>query len=208
MKVIKKIKDKGFKKSIVIFFQLIKSRIIPGFQIALVFETLLKNKYPEIKLNEDIKIKIINNPDELKEFAERRGNWYYEHAKHLLNEGNFCFVAYVNGKIASCIWTSFNTVNISEVKYELKVEDNIVPFKDYYTLEEYRRKGLLRILYNYCINFLIDLHKYDKTQNHISYNNKISLKTHRKLAPDTVLVMKIIMIKGFGIRFHIIKNLT
>lgn len=206
MKLILKVKEKGFIKSFIIAYKKIKPKIIPGYQKLIVFETMIKNKYTEINLKKGIEIDIIKNSDELKEFGKKRGDWYYDYAKDTLSKGNYCFVAKVDGKIAGCLWIVFNQFYFNELQYNLKVDDNIALLIDAFTLDEYRRMGLQRILWEYCVNFLIGLDKYDRAQVHILYKNKRSLMTHSNLVPDTMKVLEIILIKGFGLRFHIVKK--
>jgi hypothetical protein len=205
MKIFREIKERGFAKSLKIAYQIIQPRLIPGCKKLIIFESMLNKKYPDVKLKEGIEIDIVKNAEELRDFSKLRGDWYFDYAKDTLSKGNYCFVARVNGKIVSCLWTAFNQYYFKEIQYNFKVEKNIAPLIDAYTLDEYRKMGLYKILWYYCINFLIDLNKYDRIYGPILYKNKRSLLVHSKLDLNKV-VMKIIMIKGLGFRFHITKK--
>lgn len=205
MNILQKVKEKGLKKSFRIAFQHLKPRIKPGYQKLYIFEIILKEKYPDIKLKEGMKIEIVKDVNELSEFSKRRGDWYNEYAKDLLDKGNLCFVMKVDGKIASCVWTSFKNVKFNDVQYDLKVTDNIAPLIDGYTLEEYRGMGIYRIIWNYCVNYLIDMQKFDRIYGGVLNCNKRSLKVHDKLNLNKV-IMEVILIKGLGFRFHVIKK--
>jgi hypothetical protein len=203
---IKKIKEKGFVNSSKIFWELYKHRIIPSYKKLYVFETPLKEKYPIKEYDKSITIEVLLDINDISEFAKLRGDWYHQYAIDLLEKKNICFIAKVDGIVVSCLWTSFNKVYFSDVLFTLKVEKDIAPLIDGYTLEEYRGKGIYKILWNTCINYLIDTKKYTKIYGFILDTNKRSLKVHSKLELNKI-IMKIRFIKGFGVKINLISHL-
>lgn len=203
--LVKRIKKKGFSKSVTIVFQFIKFRFILAYQKIFILEAGLKNRYTEVKLDNGVNIEVIKDHNRLQDFIDKRGKWYYDYSKDLLDNGNYCFAVNVDGKIVSCLWTSFNFIYFHSMKYFLPVNSNVVPLIDAYTITEYRGKGFYKTLWNYFVNYLIDTGKYDRIYVPILSGNKSSLQVHGKLGADKI-VMRVVLIKGFGFVFHFIKK--
>ena len=203
--IFNRIRKKGFSNSVNNIYRVIKFRLIPAYQKILIVESILKNKYPEPLLKGGTIIEVIRDYEKLKEFAERRGNWYHDYSKDLLNNGNYCFTVQVNGKIESCLWTSFKDIYFHSMQYSLPVPENAVPLIDAYTTEEFRGKGFYKDLWSYFVNYLIDLQKFDRIFVPIYSGNKRSLQVHKKLGADKI-VIRVILIKGFGFKYHSLKK--
>jgi hypothetical protein len=135
-------------------------------------------------------------------FANQRGSWYPQQARELFSKGNLCFVAIIDNKITSCLWTSFNKVYLPDIEYNLVVATDIAPLIDGYTLDEYRGRGLYKFLWNECHNYLVRSGKYSKIYGFINQVNKRSLIVHDILNLNKI-ILDITLIKFLGIRIHI-----
>lgn len=200
--IIQKIKTKGIMHYLQILFQLLRRYLRPRWQRLFVFEFplggIISNEY-----NNDIEVKMLREVDDhLLLFANRRGFWYLQQARDLFSKGNICFVTVIDGKITSCLWTSFNQVYLPDIEFKLSVAKDIAPLIDGYTLDEYRGKGLYKILWNECFNYLVKSGKYSKIYGFINHDNKRSLLVHDKLNLNKI-ILDITLIKFLGIRVHI-----
>jgi GNAT superfamily N-acetyltransferase len=174
----------------------------PRCQKLIVFESLLEGIIPN-EYNSTIEVKMLSEINEqFIPFANRRGAWYPIQASDLFSKGNICFVAVIDEKIASCLWTSFNQVYLPDIEYKLIVAKDIAPLIDGYTLDEYRGKGLYKILWNECFNYLVKSGKYSKIYGFINHANKRSLLVHDKLNLNKI-ILYITLIKFLGIRVHL-----
>lgn len=202
LQIINKIKKKGFMHYFRCLFQLLQKFLRPRWQRLFVFEFPLGGIIPN-EYNNDIKVKMLREvDDQLLLFASRRGSWYLPQARNLFLNGNICFAAIVDENIASCLWTSFNQEYLSDIEYKLIVSKDIVPLIDGYTLDEYRGKGLYKILWNECFNYLAKSGKYSKMYVPILHANKKSLLVHSKLNLKKI-ILDITLIKFLGIKVHL-----
>jgi len=187
--------------------QLLHKFILPRWQRLFVFESLLGDIIPN-EHNNYIEVKILREMDDkLLLFANRRGSWYPTQAKDLFSKGNICFVAVIDGKIASCLWTSFNEAYLTDIEYTIKTPPDVVCLIDGYTLEEYRGKGLYKILWSDCLNYLVNTNKCTKIYGFVNNKNKRSLKVHDKLDLNKI-IFDITLLKIFGIRIHLKKKIS
>lgn len=197
-----KIKEKG----VFHYIRLIARIIVKNFAIKnsklFVFEYLL-NEPVSTESEQFIIIQRFDSYNEsFNDFATARGHWYEDHARNLFLKGNMCFTIIIDGRIVSCLWTSFNEVYLPDVEYTLKVPDDVAPLIDGYTIDRFRGLGFYKILWFDCINFLISSNKYTRIYGFISNKNKKSLKVHDNLDLKRI-ILKIRLIKIFGIRVHI-----
>ena len=121
-----KIREKGFKHYLKIILKKVSIMIFPKYNKLFVFEIIL-SEYKSLRVKDNINVKIAKNVDEIIPFVLEREDWYLKHIKRLFEKGNLCFIGEINNQIASCLWTSFNEVYLSDVNYLLKVDKNIVP---------------------------------------------------------------------------------
>lgn len=200
--IYKRVQAKGVVHYWQRLFELSRKFLRPRWQRLFVFESplevMIQNKY-----NENIEVKMLREiNDQMLSFSDRRGLWYTQQARDLFSKGNLCFVAIIEGKIASCLWTSFNNVYLPDIEYNLVVPENIAPLIDGFTLDEYRGKGLYKILWNECHNYLVKSGKYSKIFGFINNANKRSLAVHDKLNLNKI-ILDITLIKFLGIKVHI-----
>jgi len=202
LQIIKKIKKNGFAYYYPTLFQLLRNFLRPKWQRLFIFESPLGGIIPN-EYSNDIKVELLRGVDDkLLSFANRRGAWYLTQTKDLFLKGNICFSAVIDGKMASCLWTSFNEVYLPDIEYTIKTPPEVVSLIDGYTLEEYRGKGLYKILWNDCLNYLVKIKKYTKIYGFINNKNKRSLNVHDKLNLNKI-IYDITLLKLFGIRIHI-----
>ena len=200
--IFKKIKTKGIMHYLQILFQLLRRYLRPRWQRLFVFEFPLGGIIPN-EYNNDIEVKMLREVDDhLLLFANRRGSWYLQQARDLFSKGNICFVTVIDEKITSCLWTSFNQVYLPDIEFKLSVAKDIAPLIDGYTLDVCRGKGLYKILWNECFNYLVKSGKYSKIYGFINHDNKRSLLVHDKLNLNKI-IFDITLIKFLGIRVHL-----
>ena len=140
--ILKKIKSKGIIHYFKYFLGIILRSLRPKWQRVFIFELPLIGIVPN-EYHKTITVSVLKEINEpLLSFANQRGSWYTLQAKDLFSKGNLCFVAIIDEKIASCLWTSFNVVYLPDIEYKLAVAKDIAPLIDGYTLDEYRGRGL------------------------------------------------------------------
>jgi len=204
-----KIKRKGIIYYIKIYFKKLFKILIPKYEKLFIFETHLKKFKGKSGLRENVKIEIAKNIKEIESFITKREYWYYNHAKSLFEKGNLCFVGKINNKIASCLWTSFNEVYLPNIEYLLHVDKDTVPIIDGYTLPEYRNMGIYGMVWNSCGSYFQEKPEYNKIYNfrHPSDIRNLEIDKHLKLKHRVRIspIMKITLVKIFGIRKHFIK---
>ncbi len=199
--IFRKLKDKGIWHYIKSISHTIFRNLKPKYQRLYFFEYPLKEIIDQ-KIDSSVQVHRFTSMNVLLEkFALRRGHWYENQAKDLFSKGNICFAAIIENTITSCLWTSFNTVYFPDIEYILKVDSDVAPFIDGYTLDEYRGKGLYKILWNDCQNYLINTGKYSKIYGFINSSNKRSINVHNNLNLNK-LIFHITLIKIFGIKIH------
>jgi len=200
--IFKKIKTKGIIHYSKLVFQVLRKSLRPRWQRLFIFESQLEGIIPN-EYKSTIEVKMLWEINEqLCSFANQRGAWYLQQARDLFLKGNICFVTVIDGKITSCLWTSFNQVYLPDIEYKLSVAKDIAPLIDGYTLDEYRGKGLYKILWNECFNYLVKSGKYSKLYGFINHANKRSLLVHDKLKLNKI-ILDITLIKFLGIRVHL-----
>jgi RimJ/RimL family protein N-acetyltransferase len=205
--IINKIREEGVYHYCRIFFQKTRKLLIPRFRTTYIFESII-DEHPQIKYSEDFEIQVISHMNEmLREFARIRGPWYIQQAETLFSSGNVCFVAINNGKIVSCLWTSYKIVHLTEIEYKLTVADNIVPLIDGFTIDEFRGKGIYKILWEECNNYHFKQGTYSKIYGFINPVNKRSMKVHEKLNLNKIIIV-ITMMKIFGIKMYFKRKIT
>jgi hypothetical protein len=202
MNILTKLRTKGPAHYAKRMLEMARKFFRPRWQRLFLFESPL-DSFVTNKYDEAVKLRILRETDDaLLAFAGRRGPWYAAQAADLFSKGNLCFVAVIDGVIASCLWTSFNKVYLPDIEYTLYVEPDIAPLIDGYTLDEFRGKGLYKILWNECHNHLVATGKYSKIYGFINNANKRSLAVHDKLNLNKI-ILDITLIKFVGIRIHL-----
>src|ERR1035437_4629773 len=117
--IFKKIKTKGIMHYSQLVFQLLCRSLRPRWQRLFIFESLLEGIVPN-EHKSTIEVKMLWEINEqFRSFANQRGAWYPQQARDLFSKGNHCFVAVIDEKIASCLWTSFNQVYLPDIEYKL-----------------------------------------------------------------------------------------
>jgi hypothetical protein len=202
-----KIAEKGIFHYVKHLIKKIMRNLPPKYERLFMFEFNLTEPVEQIVDKSIIVGRLDTYSEIMDEFAEKRGDWYKDQAKDLFSKGNICFAAIIDGKIASCLWTSFNEVFLPDVEYKLKTPPNIAPLIDGYTLDEYRGKGLYKILWNDCLNYLISSKKYIKIYGFINNKNKRSIKVHDKLNLNKI-ILDIQLFRILGIKIHIKKKIS
>lgn len=203
-KIYHKIRQKGIKHYLKIILRIILNTITPKYSKILVFEILTKN-YKLNKERNEVVVKIAKNMDEMKNFIEKRGKLYLNFSKKLFEKGNLCFYGEIHQQIVSCVWTSFNEVDLVEVKYLIKVDKKTVPLIDGYTLPEYRGQGVYKAVWDYCIEYFQNNQNYERIFGFILPSNVRSLKVHKKLQLRNV-ILEITYLRILGSNFHFLKN--
>jgi len=201
-----KIKRNGIICYLKIYYKKLLEIIIPKHKKLLIFEIDLTKFTRELDQRKNLRIKIAKNIKEIESFIRKREDWYYDYAKSLFEKGNLCFVGKINNKIVSCLWTSFNEAYYSEIEYLLHVDKDTVPLVDGYTLPEYRNMGIYGMAWNSCISYFQGKPEYNKIYIPIVSSNIRSLLVHKKLKLEHI-IMKITLLKIFGLRKHFIKHI-
>jgi RimJ/RimL family protein N-acetyltransferase len=203
-KLYQKIREKGIKHYLKIILKKLLIIMVPGYKKLFVFEILL-SEYKSIGGMDNIVLKVVRDIDEIMPFIRKREEWYLNHSRDLLMKGNLCFVGEVDNQVACCVWTSYNEVYLSEIKYRLKVDKNIVPLIDGYTLPQYRGLGIYKAVWDYCIKYFQAQPGYEKIYGFIASSNKRSLKVHKKLRLENIVII-ITYLRILGIKFYFIKK--
>jgi len=204
-RVISKIGEKGIAHYMNILFRIFFKIIKPKYGRLFVFELDLAQLPQRSKQKGDVRVEVIKSIEEIASFVKEREKWYYEYAKDLFEKGNLCFVGKADNKIVSCVWTSFHEVYLPDVEYVLHVGDNIVPLIDAYTLPAYRGMGIYKIVWNECIEYFQNSHKFSRIYGFIVPSNTRSLTVHKNLKLERI-IMTITLLRIFGIRKHFVKN--
>jgi len=206
-----KIKKKGIIWYLKIYYKKLLKVLIPKYEKLFIFEVDLKKFTRKSDQRKNVKIEIVKNIKEIKPFIERREDWYYHHAKSLFEKDNLCFVGKINDKIVSCLWTSFNEVYLPNIEYLLHVDKDTVPLIDAYTLPEYRNMGIYGMVWNSCINYFKEKPEYTKIYGfrvpsnirNLEIDKHLKLKHQVRVSP----IMKVTLLKIFGLRKHFIKHI-
>jgi len=176
-------------------------KLAPRYQKLIVFERSLNDPvHPsKIKLNIDFSIK--QSIIEINSLIEQREQWYQKLAEKRFKQGNLCFVGECQDKIISCVWTSFGEVYLPNVKYTLKVPQDVVPLIDGWTSPEFRGKGIYNYVWNKCLEHLSDKSNYKRIYGFIQPTNESSLVIHKKMNLDKVIII-IKLFNFFGFKHH------
>ncbi len=154
----------------------------------------LKTKEPKSGLE----YKIGKSLDDIASLVVQRPRWYKNWAKKRFSEGNYCYSVFADGKIVSCIWTSFDSAFLPNVDYNLILPKNIVSVLDGWTSPDHRKLGYYSAAMNFCLTNLKRKTDYQGVYFFIRPENIISLSIHKNL--KVVLYLRLFKILNLKFR--------
>ncbi|MBN22534.1 MAG: hypothetical protein CL678_14725 [Bdellovibrionaceae bacterium] len=150
------------------------------------------------KLKSGLEYKIGKSLDDVASLVEQRPIWYKNWAKQRFSEGNYCYSVFVDGKIVSCIWTSFDSAFLPNVDYNLILPENTASVLDGWTSPKHRKLGYYSAAMNFCLSDLKRKTNYQSVYFFIRPENIISLSIHKNL--KVVLYLRLFKILNLKFR--------
>jgi hypothetical protein len=154
----------------------------------------IKEVIPKIKVN--IRQATIDDLIKLKDMVDADK---YARFQQRFDQGNICFLALDEDKVAAFSWVSFHNEYLSESRIEVRLKDKEAYFFDTFVDPVYRNNGLQTAMIPPRLKFLRDL-GYEKVIGLVDDDNIYSQKS---LASSGYKPKKIsTLIKIFGLTFH------
>jgi GNAT superfamily N-acetyltransferase len=160
----------------------------------------IKEVIPRIKVN--IRQATIDDLVKLKDMVDTEK---YTRFQQRLDQGNICFLALDEDKVAAFSWISFHNEYLTESRIEVKLKDKEAYFFDTFVDPVYRNNGLQAAMIPARLKYLREL-GFEKVIGLVDDDNSYSLKA---LASAGYKPKKVsTLIKIFGLKIHRWKDIV
>ena len=180
--------------------------LVPRYEKVLLHEQSLLDELPKIKPKIKIRLRHAKSIKEIDKLIAKRPAWYYNLAEHRFQEKSRCYIAESNNEVIGCMWLEFNNYYLSNVEYNLELDNESVASIDGWVDPEYRGLNIFPFIRIEILKQLKAQGKYKRVIGLISSTNIASINVQKKLDLAKIF-MTVSLIKVFGIRKHIVRNI-